>query len=65
MQETVFDIAAINRKIREMQQAAEELNQLGDHFPALVRNTTRILASLKMLEINIVDAYEMGLIKLD
>jgi hypothetical protein len=46
-----------------MQRSAEELNQLGNQFPALKHNTARILASLKMLEINIVDAFEMGLIE--
>jgi hypothetical protein len=46
-----------------MQQTAHELKQLGEHFPALDRNITRILASLKMLQINISDAVEMGLIE--
>lgn len=63
MRDAKINLAAINHKIKEMQQSAEELDQLGDHFPALRRNTKRILASLKMLKINIVDPFEMGLIE--
>ena len=63
MKDAEIDLAAINQKIKEMQQSAEELGQLGDHFPALRQNTKRILASLKMLKINFVDAFEMGLLE--
>ena len=62
MKDAAINLAAIDQKIKEMQQSAEELDQLGDHFPALRQNTRRILASLKMLKINIVDAFEMGLV---
>jgi hypothetical protein len=37
------------------------LNRLGDNFPALARNSVRILASIKMLEINISDLVELDL----
>ena len=63
MHQTVFDLASINSKIRKMQKTAQELNQLGDQFPSLARNTARIMASLKMLELNLTDAFEMGLIE--
>jgi len=50
----------INAKIQLMKKTAQELNRMGDDFPAIARNTSRILASLKMLEINISDLVEFG-----
>ncbi len=63
MSDVAINLEAINQKIKEMQQSAEALEQLGSHFPAMRQNTKRILASLKMLEINIVDAFELGLVE--
>lgn len=54
-----IDLNKINAKIQLMKQAAEELNQIGENFPALARNTVRILASVKMLEINVSDLVEL------
>ena len=54
-----IDLNEINAKIQLMKQAAEELNLIGEHFPALARNTVRILASVKMLEINISDLIDL------
>lgn len=54
-----IDLDRINQKIQLMKQTAEELNRIGDDFPALARNTVRILASLKMLEINVSDLVEL------
>ena len=48
-----IDLNKINAKIQSMMKAAQELNQIGEDFPTLARNTVRILASLKMLEINV------------
>jgi len=56
--EPKIDLEYINSKIQLMKACAEELHCLGDEFPALSRNTTRILASLKMLELNISDIIE-------
>ena len=53
------DLKEIDEKIQVMKQAAEELNQMGENFPALARNTVRILASIKMLEINVSDLVEL------
>ena len=50
-----INLNELNSKIRLMKECAEELNRLGEDFPALNRNTVRILASLKMLELNISD----------
>ncbi len=49
----------IDSKIRLMVKTAGELNELAGELPTVVRNTTRILASLKMLEINISDYVEL------
>ena len=50
-----IDLKEIDRKIQEIKEAAGELKQMAGEFPALERNTARILASIKMLEINISD----------
>jgi len=50
-----IDINQIHEKIQLLKRTAEELNRLGEDFPSLARNTVRILASLKMLEINVSD----------
>lgn len=54
-----IDLNEINDKIVLMKKAAEELDRMGKDFPALARNTVRILASLKMLEINVSDIMEL------
>lgn len=40
-------------KIALLRKTAEELQDASDEFPALKRNTGRILASIRMLEINL------------
>ena len=57
--ETPLDIQTMHAKIRLLQQTARELQALSDDVPAVARNTARILASLKMLEMNICDAVEL------
>ncbi len=42
----------INKKIKLIKENVCDLNQLGKNFPALEKNSARILASLKMLELN-------------
>ena len=54
-----IDLNAINARIQDIKTAAEELKQLGHNFPAVSRNAHRILASIKMLEINISDWAEL------
>ncbi len=54
-----IDIKKIDNNIKAMKKAAEDLSQMGDDFPALKRNTARILASIKMLEINISDIIDI------
>jgi hypothetical protein len=50
----------IGSKIRLMQTAAKDLLDRSENIPALNRNVTRIMASLKMLEINICDVLDMS-----
>ena len=53
------DIKKIDDKIRVLKRTAEELNRMGEDFPALARNSIRILASIKMLELNVSDIVEL------
>ena len=56
-----IDLKQINTKVQLMKDTAKELKHLGEDFPALIRNLVRIEASLKMLEINISDLFELDL----
>ena len=55
-----IDLHEINDKIQLVKKTAEDLNRIGEDFPAIARNTVRILASVKMLEINVSDLVELG-----
>ena len=57
---TPNDLKKIDEKIQVMKSTAEELNRLGDNIPALARNSVRILASIKMLEINVCDVVNLA-----
>ena len=54
------NLIEIHDKIQTMKATAKELNQLGDDFPSIARNTARILAGIKMLELNISDLVELA-----
>jgi hypothetical protein len=53
------DLKELDSKIQSMKKTAEELKQMGEDFPALYRNISRVLASIKMLEMNISDVAGM------
>ena len=58
-----IDLMEIDKRIRIIKRAAEDLIRMGGQFPAVSRNTARILASVEMLEINVshlVDSSEGG-----
>ncbi|MBW2303316.1 MAG: hypothetical protein JRF57_06330 [Deltaproteobacteria bacterium] len=55
MADQQIDLQALDAKIQTIKEAAEELKSMGENNPALARNAVRILASAKMLEINISD----------
>jgi len=54
-----FELNEIDAKIQLIKKTAQELQSVGIDFPAIARNTTRILASIKMLELNISDVVEL------
>ncbi len=49
------EMKKIDTRIRAIKKAAQELKDLYNEIPAVERNAARILASVKMLEINISD----------
>ena len=49
----------IEERIQVIKQAARELKEIGGEFPALSRNSTRLLASIQMLEINVSDILDV------
>jgi hypothetical protein len=58
---SAIDMDSLQLNIRSARKAVEELKRLGEDFPAVARNAERMLASLKMLEINVSDVLELGL----
>jgi hypothetical protein len=59
MQPTI-DMDNMHRNIQSARKAVEELKRLGEDFPSVARNAERMLASLKMLEINVSDVIDLG-----
>jgi hypothetical protein len=55
-----IDMNNLHLNIRTVRKAVEELKRLGEDFPAVARNAERILASLKMLELNVCDVIDLG-----
>jgi hypothetical protein len=49
------ELKKMDAKIKVIKKAAQELKEFHGGIPAVERNAARILASLKMLEINISD----------
>jgi hypothetical protein len=56
---SAIDIDSLERNIRSARRSVEELRRLGEDFPAVARNAERMLASLKMLEINVCDVLDL------
>jgi arginine utilization protein RocB len=48
-------IDEISAKVLSLKEAAQDIKSLSNDFPAVQRNISRIMASIKMLEINTVD----------
>jgi hypothetical protein len=57
---TDVDIKDLDRSIQQMRQIAEELKSKAGGIQAVERNVDRILASIKMLELNISDVYGLS-----
>jgi hypothetical protein len=57
---SAIDMKGLNLNIRSARRAVEELKRLGEDFPSVARNAERMLASLKMLELNVSDVLELN-----
>jgi len=57
------EIRKLDTRIKTIRKAAQELKKLSQGIQAVDRNTNRILASTKMLEINISDLLEFGMLR--
>lgn len=55
-----YKIGDMAEKIRMLKQTATELKRISGGIQAVDRNVDRILASIKMLEINIGDLVDIG-----
>ena len=53
------ELRKIDTRIKTIKKTAQELKELSAEIPAVDRNTARILASVKMLEINISDLIDL------
>ena len=51
----VIDLNSIHERIRTIESTARELEEFGRDFPAVQKNVIRILACVKMLELNVSD----------
>ncbi len=59
---TEIDIKGMDARIKALKKSAEELRKMAEDFPAVYRNTSRVLASVKMLELNISDVVDQELL---
>ena len=50
-----YNLAEMDKQIRKIREAAEELLKIGGGIEAVKKNLARLLASTKMLELNISD----------
>ena len=57
---SAIEINQVHAKIQVLKETARDLERMGDEFPALARNIVRILASIKMLEINVCDVVNLA-----
>ena len=53
------EMIKLDTRIKTIKKAAQELKALSIRIPAVDRNAVRILASVKMLEINISDVKDL------
>jgi hypothetical protein len=50
-----FDLKKMDKKIQLLKEVSEDILEEAENFPSLYRNCRRILASIKMLELNVSD----------
>jgi hypothetical protein len=54
-----IDMVSLHQNIQAAHRAVTEIKRLGEDFPSVARNAERMLASLKMLEINVSDVIDL------
>jgi hypothetical protein len=54
-----YDIKGMVARIKALRKTAEELKKVSGGIPAVDKNADRILANVKMLELDITDAAEI------
>jgi hypothetical protein len=59
----IIKLSEIDQKIKSLKNIAELLKEKSKSIPAIQKNTTRILASIKMLEINVSDILDLEIKK--
>jgi len=57
------ELKRIDTRIKAMKKAAQELKHLSGGIQAIDRNVSRILASVKMLEINVSDLLDLNILR--
>ena len=55
-----YNIEGMVEKIKALRQQAEELKEISGGIPTVEKNANRILANVKMLEINVVDRWQIS-----
>ena len=55
------ELKKIDEKIKLLSNTANELKILAENIPAITRNTSRLLASVKMMELNISDCIDFDI----
>jgi len=58
---TENELKKIDDKIKLLRNTAEELKSLTENIPAVTRNTNRLLASVKMMELNVSDCIDLDI----
>ena len=53
-----FDLKKLDQKIHLLKEISRDILEEAENFPALKRNFQRILANIKMLELNVSDINE-------
>jgi predicted component of type VI protein secretion system len=55
-----YNIRGMTDKIKALRRDAEDLKEICDGIPTVEKNIERILANVKMLEINVVDRWQIS-----
>ncbi len=57
--EREYDLKVMYARIKELRRTAKEIRELGQGIEAVRRNADRVLASVKMIELNVCDVVEV------